>query len=150
MSPRDAPMVCKGLSNHSIFPNRVPLERARTQLPLVGYSAPSFPRIVNSSGMIRTNKFASLKASCHALRQSTFASTLLFSCFAPRSSFLANSFHCGFWRSAMHSLLRLTRETRCFRGNNHDRDEILQRVCQLPIKPETHPVGGHKHVRKKK
>ena len=109
--PRDAPMARKELSSHTVFPNRVPLGRARTQLPLVGYSAPSFPRIVNSSGMIRTNKFASLKASCHALRQSTFASTLLFSRFAPRSSFLANSFHCGFCRSAMHSLLRLTRET---------------------------------------
>ena len=31
MHPRVAPMVCKRLSNHSIFPKRVPLERTRTQ-----------------------------------------------------------------------------------------------------------------------
>lgn len=78
MDPRVAPMVCKGLSNHSIFPKKFRLEGRELKLPLVGYPAPSFSRIVDSSGMIQTNKFCfpEIELPCVSERQSTFSSTL--------------------------------------------------------------------------
>merc|ERR1712176_164952 len=99
MGPRDAPMARKVLSSHTVFPNRVPLGRARTQLPLVGYSAPSFPGIVNSSGMIQNQQACLPESTCRAV--AAVESQALF-VLPSRSSFLANSVHCGFWRSAMH------------------------------------------------
>jgi len=85
MGPRDAPMARKELSSHTVFPNRVPLGRARTQLPLVGYSAPSFPRIIDSSEMNQTNKLASPNQPAVLSRQS-------------------NLKHSSFARPAPHSL----------------------------------------------
>lgn len=99
-------------------------EGQELKLPLVGYSAPSVPGIVDSSGMIPTNKFCfpkiDLPWSCGS-RVSQAPFVLPF-----RSSFLANSFDCGLWRSAMHSLLRLMQNMMLQRKQSRSRQNPLE------------------------
>lgn len=68
--------VCQ---NHSLIPKTSSAgKRQELNYHLVGYSAPSFSRMVDSSRMIQTNKccFPESELPCMMLRQSIFSSTL--------------------------------------------------------------------------
>ena len=140
---RDAPMARKRLSSHTVFPNRVPLERARTQLPLVGYSAPSFPRIIDSSEMNQTNKLASPTRPAMVLWQSDLKHLcslvpLLIPCeFLPL----------WFRTIGNASLLRLIRK-HDVSGETNTRSRPLEGPA-IADRAETHPTVGHKHVKKR-
>jgi len=145
MGPRDAPMARKELSSHTVFPNRVPLGRARTQLPLVGYSAPSFPRIIDSSEMNQTNKLASPNQPAVLSRQSNLKHSS-FARPAPHSLRIPSTAVSGDRRCI--SLLRLIRKHVRLRRNKHAVATTVGGSAMADW-PRNASLAGHKHVRKK-
>lgn len=91
--------------------------------------------------MIQVNKFASPKSSCHALGQSTFSSTLCSPVSRLAPCFLAKSFHCGFWRTAMHPLLRLTRKHDASGETINTATETFSEGLSTPIARKRIPSG---------
>lgn len=111
-------------------------KKRELNVPLVGYPAPSFSRIVGPRRMIQTNKFCFPEKELPGERQSISQAPFVLPF---RSSFLANSFHCGFWRSAMR------RSFSC-RGKRDVSEEKNPRGRDKPLEgpsiadqPETHP-----------
>jgi hypothetical protein len=113
-------------------------------VPLVGYPAPSFSRIVGPRRMIQTNKFCFPEKELPGERQSISQAPFVLPF---RSSFLANSFH--FLAISNASLLQLTRKRDFSEENGHAAATNRWRVRQLPISQESASVVGQRHVKKK-
>ena len=97
--PRVAPMVCKEKPNHSIFPNRVPQEKARTQRSSCWLSR-SFILEDCRSNENDSNQQVLLPRKELPVSGSRFLKHPSFSRSAPHSLRIP-SIVAGFWRSAM-------------------------------------------------
>ena len=83
----------QGIVEPYSIPEQSSARKGENSTSLVGYSAPSFPGIVNSSGMIQNQQACLPESICRAV--AAVESQALF-VLPSRSSFLANSFNCGF------------------------------------------------------
>jgi len=144
IDPRVVPMVGKELPNHSLFPKRVLLEiKARITQPSSLYCWPRMSRslyslveIVNSSRMNLNQDVVlpqRIELPCQSdsrLFQATFV-------LPTRSSSLAHSFHCDFWRSALHRSFSwyMLRKHHDASDENRGHNKYRWRVRQLSIKP---------------
>lgn len=121
-------------------------KKRELNVPLVGYPAPSFSRIVGPRRMIQTNKFCFPEKELPGERQSISQAPFVLPF---RSSFLANSFHCGFWRSAMRRSFscRGKRDVSEEKKSTRSRQTVGGSVNCRPTRNAS--VVGHKHVRKR-